>query len=257
MGGVDGAFDEAISSIESARKKAAECLGRHRRPRQLGLKFLPDGVADQVRKSTQKLGGEYHKADGWIFDLLLERGSPAALRAAAEQWNSKVLQAASDNTKNLAFANMPSNGRWKGDAQIAYRSVVDNQNKALDDLKGILVELSSTLNAIADSVKDYWIAMAVAYLGLCGAMVVCALATLGIVTIPTAIATAIGAAALFWGGVTTASNLFTNSLDSNKAKLDGLTTQNNAEGTWPLPTAEFGDGSVLDEDKKTDWEPIA
>jgi uncharacterized protein YukE len=256
MGGVDGAFDEAISSIESALKKMRKAWDDIVDHVNWGLKFLPDGVADQVRKSTQKLGGEYHKADGWILDTLLERGSPGALRAAVEQWNSKVLQAVSDNVRELAFAAMPSNGRWKGDAQVAYRSVVDNQNKALDDLKRILGELSSTLNAIADSIKEYWIAMAVAYLGLCGAMVICALWTVGLVTIPTAITTAIGAAALFWGAVTTASIMFTNSLDSNKAKLEGLTTQNSTDGTWPPPTAEFSDGSVLDDDEKSDWEPI-
>lgn len=99
---------------------------------------------------------------------------------------------------DLAFAKMPSNGKWKGDAQLAYRSVIDQQNKALTDLKGVLDELNSTVNDIADALKNFWIAMAAAVILLCGAMMVCALETIGVITIEAAITTGLAAVASSW-----------------------------------------------------------
>lgn len=256
MGSGDGAFDDAISSIESALKKMRKARGDIIDHVNWALKFLPGGVADQVRKATQKLDGEVSKSENSILDLLLERGSPAALREAASQWNSKVAEVAGNQAVELALAKMPSNGKWKGDAQLAYRSAVDQQNKALTDLRGVLDELNSTVNDIADALKNFWIAIAAAVVMLCAAMMVCALETIGVITIEAAITTGLGAVALFVTGVHTAESIFDNALDSNKAKLEKLITANGAEGTWPAPAADFGDASVLDDDKKSDWEPI-
>jgi uncharacterized protein YukE len=255
MGSGDGEFDEAISSIESALKKIRKARGDIIDHVNWALKFLPGGIADQVRRATQKLDGEVSKSENSILDLLLERGSPAALREAASQWNNKVRQAASDNARDLAFAKMPSDGNWKGDAQLAYRTVVDDQNKALTELKGIPGDLSSTLNDIADALKTFWIEIAAAVTLLAGAMMVCALETIGVITIEAAITTGIAAVALFVAGVMTAENLFHTALDNNKAKLEGLTSQNSEDGTWPAVTATMSDATVLDgNDSK--WEPI-
>jgi uncharacterized protein YukE len=256
MGGIDGAFDEAISSIESARKKMGKAWGDIVDHVNWGLKFLPDSIGDQVRKATQKLGGEYKKSDGWILDTLLERGSPDALRDAADLWNNKFRAVVSDYVKDLDFAAMPSNNKWKGNAQLAYRSIVDQQNKALTELRDVLKDLNPTLNDIADAIKYFWVAVAAAVILFAGAMVVCALETIPVVTIPPAILTAIGAVAALWAAIGVAVIMFHNSLDNNEAKLSGLTTQFRQDGTWPVPAADISDASVLDEDKTSDWEPI-
>jgi uncharacterized protein YukE len=256
MGGVDGAFDEAISSIESARKKMGKAWDDIVDHVNWALKFLPDSIAGQVKKATEKLGGEYHKSDGWIIDHLLERGSPDALRDAAELWNSKIGAVVGTYVKDLEFAAMPSNGRWTGTAQLAYRGIVDQQNKALTELREALKELNTTLNDIADAVKHFWIEVAAAVIVFAAAMVVCGLETIGMITIPAAITTAIGAVALFWSAVGVALSVFHNSLDSNEAKLEGLTTQFREDGTWPAATADISDASVLDDDRQSEWEPI-
>ncbi|ONI92211.1 hypothetical protein ALI22I_05335 [Saccharothrix sp. ALI-22-I] len=256
MGGVDGAFDEAISSIESALKKMRKARGDIIDHVNWALKFLPDGIADQVRRATQKLDGEVSKSENSILDLLLERGSPAALREAASEWNSKVAAVAGRQAVDLAFGSMPSNGNWKGDAQLAYRSVIDQQNKALTDLKPVFDELNSTLNDIADALKDFWIQFASAVTLLCVAIMICALETIGVITIEAAITTGLAAVGLFVSSVLVIDSLFESALDSNKARLEKLITTNGVEGIWPAPAADFSDASVLDGDNKSDWEPI-
>lgn len=251
-----GAFDEAISSVESGRKRMGKAWNDIVDHVNWALKFLPDSVAGQVKKATEKLGGEYHKSDGWIIDHLLERGSPDALRDAAELWNSRIGGVVGNYVKDLEFAAMPSNGRWAGTAQLAYRGIVDQQNKALTELKGVLNELSSTLNDIADAIKHFWIEVAAAVIVFAGAMVVCGLETIGMITIPTAITTAIAAVAVFWGAIGVAVVVFRNSLDSNEAKLDGLTTNFREDGSWPAHTADISDASVVDDDNTSEWEPI-
>jgi uncharacterized protein YukE len=251
-----GTFDEAISSVESARKKMGKAWKDIVNHVNWGLKFLPDSVGDQVRKATQKLGGEYQKSDGWLLDHLLERGSPDALRDAADLWNDKLRAVVATYVKDLEFASMPSNGKWKGTAQLTYRSIVDQQNKALGELRDVVKDLNTTLNDIADSIKYFWVAVAAAVILFCGAMVACALETIPVVTIPPAILTAIGAVAAFWAAITVAVVMFHNSLDNNEAKLEQLTTQFREDGTWPPATADMSDASVLDDDKTSDWEPV-
>jgi uncharacterized protein YukE len=251
-----GNFDEAISSIESARKKMAKAWKDIVNHVNWGLKFLPDSIGDQVRKATQKLGGEYQKSDGWILDQLLERGSPDALRDAGDVWNEQIKAVVSDYVEGLAFAEMPSNNRWKGTAQLAYRVIVDQQNKALAELRDVLDKLNTTLNDIADAIKYFWVAVAAAVIIFAAAMVVCGLETVGLITIPAAITTAIAAVAAFWAAISTALIMFHNSLDNNEAKLEGLTTQFPQDGAWPAPTSDISDASVLDLDGESEWEPI-
>jgi uncharacterized protein YukE len=255
MGGIDSAFDEAISSIESARKKMGKAWKDIVNHVNWGLKFLPDSIGDQVRKSTQKLGGEYEKGDGWILDHLLERGSPDALRDAGDVWNDQIRAMVSTYVKDLEYGAMPSNNRWKGSAQLAYRSVIDQQNKALVELRDVLEKLNTTLNDIADAIKYFWVAVAAAVILFCGAMVAAALETIPVVTIPPAILTALGAVAAFWAAISVAVVMFRNSLDSNEAKLETLTTTFREDGTWPAPAADISDASVLDEDGASQWEP--
>jgi uncharacterized protein YukE len=255
MGGIDAAFEEAISSIESARKKMGKAWKDIVNHVNWGLKFLPDSIGDQVRKSTQKLGGEYQKGDGWILDHLLERGSPDALRDAGDVWNNQIRAMVNDYVRDLDLAAMPSHNRWKGTAQIAYGRIIDQQNKALVQLRDVLEKLNTTLNDIADAIKYFWFAVAAAVILFCGAMVAAALETIPLVTIPPAILTAIGAVAAFWAAISIAVGMFRNSLDSNEAKLETLTATFGEKAAWPAPEADISDASVLDEDGESQWEP--
>jgi len=255
MGGVDGAFDEAISRIESARKKMGKTWDDIVDHVNWAMKFLPDSVADQVKKATQKLGGDYHKADGWLLAELVERGSPSALRHAAEVWTKQVEAVAGNYATDLGFGSMPSNNKWKGPAQLAYRSIIDQQTKALSDFQGELGKLNTTLNDIADAVRNFWVAIAGAVLLMAAALVVCALEVLGIVTAEAAITTAIGGVAVFFGTTFTAYSMIHGALDGHKATLDGLVTKFHQDGTWPAAAADISDASVLDGDNTSDWEP--
>jgi uncharacterized protein YukE len=251
---VDTAFEDAVRTIESAITKLKQAWDEIVDHVNLALRILPGYLEDQLRKSMQRLTAEYRSADVWLLDQLLERGSPSALRQTASDWNTEVGGPASDHAQRLAFAQLPSNGKWSGTAQAAYRSVVDLQTKTLGDLKGLTDETQSTLNDIADALKVYWVGIAVAVASLAAAMVCCGVATGTGVGAPAAVQIAIGAVIAFWAAVVGATVLFDNSLDAITGKLERLTTQNGSEGRWPPATADISDATVSDDDP-SDWIP--
>jgi uncharacterized protein YukE len=251
----DGAFDDAVTSVEAGVKKLKKAWKDIEHNLNWALKFLPDSLADQIRKGVAEARTEYKDADGWLLDYVTERGSAGALRDAASDWTTKVSAHASDHALKLSFAQLPSNGRWSGPAQVAYRSVVDSQTKILGEVAQLIGDLSDTLNTVADALKVFWVAIATATAGLCAAMICLGIATGTGVGAPVAIPAAIVAIVSFWGLVAGAVALFHNGLDAQNGKLEKILAHNGAEGVWPPVTAEMSDASVLDDDRKSDWEP--
>jgi hypothetical protein len=254
MTDLDAAFEEAIRTVEDGIKKLRKAWDEIVDNVNFALKFLPGYLEGQIRKAMGDLTAEYDGADNWLADLLLERGSAGALRAAASSWNSDVATVAGTHVRQLSFGQLPSNGSWSGPAQIAYRSVVDLQTKVLGETRQLIDDLGSTLNDLADALKVFWCAIAVAVGALVMAMVAAGVATGTGVGIPAAIATALGAVVAFWSAVGTATVLYQNVLDANKGKLGRIAAANGADTGWPKATADLSDASVLDGDD-SDWTP--
>ncbi len=254
---LDNAFEEAVRAIESAVKKIRQAWEDIVDHVNFALRILPGYLEERLRRSMERATAEYRDADVWIWDILLERGSASAVRQAAGDWNAKVGEVASNQSKLLAFGQLPSNGLWSGPAQLAYRSVVDLQSQTLVELKAMTDKAQNTLNDIAEAIKTFWVKIAVTVLVLEGAMVGVAIATATGVLAPAAIVALIVAIVGFWTAVAEFTNDFHNKLDSKKAELEQQTAQNGAEGQWPPLNADLSDATVRDDPTPdaSDWTP--
>jgi hypothetical protein len=251
----DAAFEEAVQSVEDAIKKLKKAWKEIVDNVNWALKFLPGPVGEKLRNGITEVRGEYKDADIWLLDHVLERGSAGALRDVASDWSTKIGDATSARSKNLALGQLPSNGQWSGPASLAYRTVVDVQTRTLDEFTELTHDLAGILNDIADALKLFWIAIATEAALLAVAMIALGAATATGVGAIVAIPTALGAIVAFWAAVATAVILFHNSLDSNKGKLDGTTAKyGGAESRWPAATANMSDATVADDDP-SDWIP--
>jgi hypothetical protein len=253
MSVVDAAYDEAVKTVESCVKKIQRAYNDIAHKVSWALKFLPDPLDKQVRTEMGKLHDKYKEHEVMMADLWLERGSAGALRDAANEWVLKVGGVASKQSTELAFAAMPSNGVWEGDAQKAYRPIVDLHSRVLNDFFNWNGDLSDTLNALADALKVYWVAIAIDAVGCAVALAACAVAGETVVALAAAIVAAVGAIVAFWVAVAGHTVLYHNTLDALEGKLVKIRAINGEDARWPHGAADLSDASVLDGDK-SGWE---
>ncbi|HEU5475649.1 MAG TPA: hypothetical protein VFV67_33825 [Actinophytocola sp.] len=255
MSAIDAAYDEAVKTVESCARKIDRACTDIANKVNWALKFVPDPLDGRIRAEMAKLTEKQKDSEVMFSDLWLERGSAGALRDAASAWTANVGAVASEHSFQLQFATLPSNGKWTGPAQQAYRPIVDLNSRVLGDFKNWTDDLNSTLNDLADALKAYWIAIGIEAVGCAATLAGCAIASGAVATLPATIATAVGAIIAFWLAVGGATVLYHNVLDAMQAKLEKITAINGTQGRWPHAGADLSDASVLDDDE-SDWEPV-
>jgi uncharacterized protein YukE len=238
MSATDAAYEEAVKTVESCAKKFQKAYDEIADKVDLALKFLPGQLEQRIRDSMTKLTAEHGDSKVRFMDLWLERGSAGALRDAASEWTLKVGAVASGYSTQVSFAQLPSKEDWSGPAQVAYRSVVDQQSKLLGDFKTVVDDLNSILNDLADALKAYWVSIAIEATACAGVLVACAVGSAAVATLPATILTAVGAIVGFWIFVAGATVLYHNVLDANEAKLKSILAINGTEGKWPAASVE-------------------
>jgi uncharacterized protein YukE len=247
MSAIDAAYEEAVSTVESCAKKFHRAYNDIADKVDLALKFVPGQLEQRIREAMAEFTAEHRKSEVLFADLWLERGSAGALRDAGSEWNLQVKAVASDHSVRISFPQLPSKEAWRGTAQIAYRTVVDQQSKMLGDFVTQIDDLNDVLNDLADALKYYWVSIALEATACAGVLAACAVASTLVVSIPATIVGAIAAIVGFWAFVAGATVLYHNVLDANKAKLEKIRAVYGTAGEWPK--ASVGNGSTAG------WEP--
>jgi uncharacterized protein YukE len=237
---MDAAFEAAVELVGDAIEQLKEIWNDIVSGVSKAIKELPAFQRPGLIWAMKKLGSWFSDMIEKVWKVYTERGSASAVRAVASDWNTDVGGKASTQAGQLTLGQLPTTGEWTGKAATRYVHVVNGQTKALTEVKAITEKLQTTLNEIADAMRSFWQALAVAVGSYVVAMAACAVSAMFGVTAVVAIPGAIGFTITF---ITVLSNLtldFENALDSKEAALEQLITTDSAfsAGNWPPSTAD-------------------
>ncbi|HEU5471466.1 MAG TPA: hypothetical protein VFV67_12495 [Actinophytocola sp.] len=256
---IDTAFEDAVAAVRDAVDRLREIWNDIVDGVNHVLGILPGFLEGPVKDAFNNLSGKVTEALDKIWQFYTERGSASAVRQVASDWNTEVGGAASEQAGLLTPAQLASTGQWSGTAATRYTQVVGNQTKALADVKTITDSVQTTLNEIADALRNFWVGLAVAVGAYIASMVGCAIGAATVVGAVPSLIAALGFSVTFIGAAVKLALDFSNALDAKKAKLEQQTTLNGsfASDSWPPATAgALADGSVRDGDK-SDWTPAS
>jgi hypothetical protein len=177
-------------------------------------------------------------------------GNPSAIRKIGDDWTQQVGAVASAQAQELGREQLPSFGRWKGNAaDVYYIGVGIGQIKALEAVRGATNEINESMKAIAAAVTSFWTSVGIAVATLIGGIVGALAASGTIVGIPAGIVIAVGACIGFIAFLTDAILSLGNAFGDTRL----LTAAENAaplQSGWPTLASPdvVGDGSATDGD---------
>jgi uncharacterized protein YukE len=237
---MDAAFDAAVELVGNAIEELKGLWNDFVEGFNKALKVIPGYLNPGLVYAMKKLTHGFTEMIEKVWKVYTERGSAGAVRAVASEWNSEVGGKASTQAGLLGTGQLTTTGLWTGPAGTRYFHVVNGQNKALTDVKTITDKLQTTLNEIADAMRNFWQKLAVSVGGYIVLMAGAAASALAGVTAVVAIPAAIGFTVAFLGVLNDLSTDFANALDSKEAQLEQLVTTDSSfsSGNWPPSTAD-------------------
>lgn len=237
---MDEAFEAAVELVGNAIEELKGLWNDFVEGFNKALKVIPGYLNPGLVYAMKKLSKWFTEMIEMVWKVYTERGSAGAVRAVASDWNTEVGGKASTQAGLLGPGQLPTTGFWTGPAGTRYFHVVNGQTKALNDVKTITDKLQTTLNEIADAMKNFWQKLAVSVGGYIVLMAGAAASALAGVTAVVAIPAAVGFTVAFIGVLNDLSTDFANALDSKEAQLEQLVTTDSsfASGNWPPSTAD-------------------
>jgi len=194
-------LDNADDALNMLEKYGPDVI-RHLVNTNLATIMVPPWGKDKIADLliSKLMSGIKYARKAIVFQRTMVRafGSPDALRAAAAVINSQVNKAAGDLALDVREENLDgmSPSSWSGDAQYKYSQAFDGQRDAVTRINEFGSALEDALRSMADTIEAYYVELTIVILGIVGAIVGFVLAILeaaGVVTIPVAVLTVIGA----------------------------------------------------------------
>ncbi len=153
---------------------------------------IDPAVIEAIRRGMQELSDKARELFATIDEFLSTAGDSDRLRQVAATW-SEVGNAVGATATSVSPDRVATGIEWSGSAAEAYRQVVPAQGAALARIKTVGVSTSTSLNALADAIDSFWLAVGLALAAAVVGIVSAAASAVGVVTLPAGIAVAAGA----------------------------------------------------------------
>jgi hypothetical protein len=226
-------LEEFSALLTAAGNAAAAMLGEWVRARIEEFNQWRDRTLADIGKLVSDLGGR-----------------PSDIRKVGDDWTQQVGAAAIAQAQELGREQLPSYGRWKGNAaDVNYIGVGIGQVKALEAVRGATNEINESMKAIAGAVTSFWTGIGIGIAALIGGIIAALGASGTIIGIPAGIVLGVGACVAFVALVADA--IFSLGNAFNDTRL--LTAAENAaplQAGWPTLASPdvVSDGSTTDGD---------
>ena len=146
---------EVLADIEEGLREAERTINGFAAGISVVLDQLPGWAVDGLRQSVADLQRTFAEVTQPVWDALAYAGDPGALRAAATEWVLRI-----GSVGNLAGSTnldtTKADNRWTGIAADAYRSTLPPQQIALTAIQTAAMDVSATLNSVAQAIVDFW-----------------------------------------------------------------------------------------------------
>lgn len=217
------------------------------------LSWVPEPFVDLIEPiqrehvNAEKRKSEFHHRLAKFFQ---EPGDATTLRAKGESWTNEVGNPIGTITGDIDMIRLRAYTEWSGPAAEAYKVVVPAQGAALSSLKGLAQQNRTSLDALANALDSFYLALDVALtlaiVGLTGAIAGAATVAGALPAIAGLLAT-LGAALGLITTIVMSMNTFLDIIESQQTalrqKLQDVADQ------WPRATHDLADASVRDGDR--------
>lgn len=95
--------------------------------------------------------------------LFEQPGNSDRLREAGAQWAGDIGNILGDIAGDVSLDKLRTNIEWTGRAAEAYKATVPAQGEALNGLKDLALEMRTSLDGLAQSIDNFWLAMKIAF----------------------------------------------------------------------------------------------
>ena len=157
--------------------------------------FFLSYLIEPIRAGIEALNAKLREFWDRANQLFQQPGSPSRLDEVAQLWVSEVAEPVAAIAGTVSPDKMRTNVEWVGRAAEAYRSTVPAQVSGLNGIKDIANQMRTSLNLLANSVENFWLAIGIAFatfiVGAVGAIIAAA-TVVGVPAAIAAIATAVG-----------------------------------------------------------------
>ncbi|MCA1674551.1 MAG: hypothetical protein LC799_20970 [Actinobacteria bacterium] len=191
-----------------------------------------------------------------VNQLFEQPGNSDRLREAGVQWAEGIGNVLGDIAGTVSLDKLRTNIEWTGSAAEAYRATVPAQGEALTGLKDLAIEMRSSLDSLAESIDNFWLAMKIVFVTFVVAIVGAVVAAATVVGIPAAIGVVLAAVAACVGLITATIVALDSHIDTVQNQQTAIQQQVRDVGTeWSRSNvAAMSDASVTDGDG-SDWRP--
>ncbi|HEX2297183.1 MAG TPA: hypothetical protein VHH34_01470 [Pseudonocardiaceae bacterium] len=209
-------------------------------------------IQDGMERLAQKMREFWDR----VNQLFEQPGNSDRLREAGAQWAEDVGNILGDIAGTVALDKLQTNIEWTGRAAEAYKATVPAQGEALNGLKDLAIEMRTSLDSLAESIDNFWLAMKIAFVTFVVAIVGAIVAAATVVGIPAAIAVILTAVGVCLGVVTATIMALDSHIDTIHNQQTTIQQKVRDVGTeWAKTNiAAMSDASVTDGDG-SDWRP--
>ncbi|WP_216212411.1 hypothetical protein [Amycolatopsis aidingensis] len=219
-------IEEAVRKSDEVEGKVQDLFGKVND----ALDWIPwpfDYLVQPITAGMEKLQAEVQKFWQELAEYLDNVGNPGKLQAHAEQWRDQVGNPIGAIADGIALEKLATNTEWTGSGAEAYKAIVPPQGDGLNKMKSLSIELSKTLQDLANGIEDFWIAIGIALGSLVVGIVAAIVEACTVVAIPAAILTAIaaiGVAITFIGAAVVALKGIYDKIDTSQTTIkQGIT----------------------------------
>lgn len=196
-------------------------------------------IISTVNGLLQKLNSVASDIVDTIQPYLRYVGSPNKLREVGCAWVESIGGTASAQASLVQPAALPTSGAWTGQAYQAYSNKADLQSTAGQEIYNRASMIDGELGKMASAITQFWISIGIALGALVIGLATAVAEACGVVTIPAAIATAIGVIGVYVTFVGSAVQALSTMNDSVSGMIEQVrqTLANSSAfpgGAWPV-----------------------
>ena len=196
-------------------------------------------IISTVNGLLQKLNSVASDIVDTIQPYLEYVGSPNKLREVGCAWVESIGGTASAQASLVQPAALPTSGAWTGQAYQAYSSKADLQSTAGQEIYNRATMIDTELGKMASAITQFWISIGIALGALVIGLATAVAEACGVVTIPAAIATAIGVIGVYVTFVGSAVQALSTMNDTVSGMIEQVrqTLANSSAfpgGAWPV-----------------------
>lgn len=216
--------------------------------------FFLQHLIEPIRAAIEALNAKLREFWDRANQLMEQPGSPSRLDEVAEQWTNEVATAVGEVAGTVSPDQLRTNIEWVGRAAEAYRATVPAQVDGLNGVKGLAEQMRTSLNLLANSVENFWLAIGIAFTTFIVGAVGAIIAAATVVGIPAAVAALATAVGVSIGLITAAIMALKSHLNTIETQQNAIATRvTNLGTTWAASdVGTMADASVTDGDA-SDW----